>query len=65
MYTSILSLDLFRRDQIYFVEKNNDTGVSEVYSLDEYSPRTSENIRKGYFLGRFGAIPLIKVEDLW
>lgn len=63
--TSILSLDLFRRDQIYFVEKNNDTGVSEVYSLDEYSPRTSENIRKGYFLGRFGAIPLIKVEDLW
>ena len=28
---SLLDLNLFRRDQIYFVEKNNKTGVSDLY----------------------------------
>ena len=59
-----LSLDLFRRDQIYFVEKDNETGISDVYSLDEYSPRKSENIQKGYMQGRYGAIPMIGVDEL-
>ena len=54
---SLLDLELFRRDQIYFVEKNNDTGITEVYSLADYSPRKSENIQKGYLQGRYGAIP--------
>lgn len=60
----ILSLDLFRRDQIYFVEKNNKNGVSELYSLDEFSPRKTENVRKGYLLGRYGAVPNIGWRDL-
>lgn len=59
-----LSLELLRRDQIYFVEKNNEDGVTELYSLDEFSPRKTENIRKGYLLGRYGAIPNIGLEDL-
>ena len=59
-----LSLDLLRRDQIYFVEKNNENGVTELYSLDEFSPRKTENIRKGYLQGRYGAIPSIGLEDL-
>ena len=59
-----LSLDIFRRDQIYFVEKNNTTGVSELYSLDEYSPRKTENIRKGYLQGRYGAIPIIGAKEI-
>ena len=54
---SLLSLDLFRRDQIYFVEKNNGTGVTDLYSLADFSPRKSENIQKGYLQGRYGAIP--------
>ena len=54
---SLLDLELFRRDQIYFVEKNNDTGVTDVYSLADFSPRKSENIQKGYLQGRYGAIP--------
>ena len=57
---SLLSLSLLRRDQFYFVEKNNETGASELYSLDEYSPRKQENIRNAYMLGRYGAIPNIK-----
>lgn len=61
-----LSLNQFRRDQIYFVEKNNKNGVSDIYSLDEYAPRKSENIQKGYLQGRYGAIPMIGVEEvLW
>lgn len=60
----VLSLDYFRRDQIYFAEKDNDTGATELYSLDEFSPRKSENIRKGYLLGRYGAVPNIGWEDL-
>ncbi len=54
---NLLNLDLFRRDQIYFVEKNNSTGVTDLYSLADYSPRKAENIQKGYLQGRYGAIP--------
>lgn len=62
--TSMLNLDTFRRDQIYFTEKENSTGVTDLYSLDEYSPRKAENIRKGYLQGRYGAIPYIGSGDI-
>ena len=61
---SLLDLNLFRRDQIYSVEKNNKTGVSDLYSLDEFSPRKSENIQKGYLQGRYGAMPFVNLEDI-
>ena len=54
-----LNLAVFRRDQIYFAEKDNSTGISDLYSLDEYAPRKTENIQKGYLQGRYGAIPTI------
>jgi AAA15 family ATPase/GTPase len=47
------------RDQIYFIDKDNDTAVSELYSLDEYSVRTREDVRKSYLNGKFGAVPNI------
>lgn len=56
---SLLNLELFRRDQIYFIEKNNDTAVSDIYSLDEFSPRKTENVAAGYMLGKYGAVPYI------
>lgn len=59
-----LDLSVFRRDQIYFVEKNNNTGISDLYSLDEYAPRKTENIQKGYLQGRYGAIPTIGFEGI-
>lgn len=55
----LMTLDIFRRDQIYFVDKSVKSGSSELYSLDEYQVRAGENIKKGYLLGRFGAIPSI------
>ena len=61
--TSLLSLERFRRDQVYFTEKNNETGVSDLYSLRQYSVRKHENIEKGYLLGRYGAIPFIRGEE--
>lgn len=53
----LLGLDLFRRDQIYFVEKDKNNGATDLYSLADFSPRKSENIQKGYLQGRYGAIP--------
>lgn len=62
--TSLLSLDLLRRDQIYFVEKNNKTAISDLYSLDDCSVRKNENIEKGYLAGRYGAIPFLRTGDI-
>ena len=57
---SLLSLDHLRRDQFYFTDKDRNTGISELYSLDEFSPRKKENIRNAYLLGRYGAVPHLK-----
>ena len=63
---TLLNLKELRRDQIYFVEKNQKTGTSELYSLDEFSPRTREDIRKAYLLGRYGSVPNVGEGDsLW
>lgn len=56
--SSILDLSLLRRDEIWFVEKN-DHGESHIYSLEGFQPRFDKKIRKAYLLGRFGAIPFI------
>jgi hypothetical protein len=63
--TNLLDLDLFRRDQIWFTEKNPEYGNTNLYSLAEYSPRKDENIQKGYLLGRYGAIPFIKENKIF
>ncbi|MBR3185896.1 MAG: ATP-binding protein [Oscillospiraceae bacterium] len=61
---SLLTLKELRRDQIYFVEKDQNTGESELYSLDEFSPRTNEDVRKAYMLGRYGSVPNVGDGDL-
>ena len=61
----LLDLDFFRRDQIWFAEKNDKSAATELYSLASFSPRKGENIRKGYLQGRFGAIPFIGGDRLW
>jgi AAA15 family ATPase/GTPase len=44
--TSLLDLTIFRRDQIWFTEKDK-SGASDLYSLQDYSPRKGEAIQKG------------------
>jgi hypothetical protein len=58
---TLLDLELLRRDQIYFVEKDNKTAASEMYSLSDFSPRTTEKIGKRYLQGRYGAVPNINI----
>ncbi len=56
--TGILDLDLLRRDEIWFVDKERN-GASSLYSLEEFKLPAKMNIEKGYLFGRFGAIPVI------
>lgn len=58
--TNLLDLNILRRDQIWFIGKDNDTGISDLYSLCDFSVRKQENVGKGYMLGRYGAVPFIK-----
>lgn len=61
---NLLDLDIFRQDEIWFAEKNNE-GASTFYSLSDFNPRADLDIRKGYLNGRFGAIPfLANLENL-
>ena len=56
--TSLLDSDLFRRDQVWFVQKDEAQG-SRLYSLLDFKPRKGEAIGKGYLQGRYGALPFI------
>ena len=56
--THLLNLDLLRRDEIWFVEKQRG-GNSSLYSLAEFKIRPDLQVEKGYLNGRFGAIPFI------
>ena len=62
--TIYMDMDLLRRDEIWFVEK--DKGVSNLYSLDDITNEKGEKVRKDsnyekhYLLGNYGAIPNLK-----
>lgn len=55
--TSLLDSELFRRDQIWFMEKDQEQ-ASRLYPLTDFSPRKGEALERGYLLGRYGALPL-------
>lgn len=59
-----LNKETFRRDEIWFTEKDN-SGVSEIYSLSDYKIdnvkiRNDATFNKDYLTGRYGAIPELK-----
>lgn len=56
--TSVLDTDIFRRDQVWFVEKDTHQ-ASRLYPLSDFSPRKHEALEKGYLQGRYGALPYI------
>ncbi|EHO78648.1 MULTISPECIES: AAA family ATPase [Fusobacterium] len=62
--TIYMDMDLLRRDEIWFVEK--DKGASKIYSLDDITNEKGEKVRKDsnyekhYLLGNYGAIPNLK-----
>ena len=58
--TNLLDLDVLRRDQIWFTEKDEQTAATDLFSLYDFSIRKDAKVEKGYLIGRYGAIPFIK-----
>lgn len=57
--TNLLDSDLFRRDQVWFTQLNQDR-ATDLYSLVEIkNVRKTENLKKGYVSGKYGAIPML------
>jgi len=56
--STLLDLEILRRDGIWFTEKN-EFGATHLYSLSEFKVRNDLRIDKGYLQGRFGAIPFL------
>ena len=62
--TNLLSYGNFRRDQIYFTEKDQ-YGATDLYSLAEFKEEGNGKVRKDrsfykdYMQGRYGAVPHI------
>lgn len=62
---SILNKETFRRDQIYFVEKNQ-FGASELTSLGDFKTdkvRNKSAFDKNYSQGKYGAIPYFEIDE--
>ena len=56
--SSLLDLDLLRRDEIWFAEKDAHS-ATQLYSMADFKVRKDLEIRKHYFQGRFGGIPFL------
>lgn len=56
--TNLLSASIFRRDQIWFTQKDR-FGATELYSLAEYKVRNDASFEKDYLSGKYGAIPIM------
>jgi len=57
--TTLLDPELFRRDQIWFTEKDKGGGT-QLCPLSDYKPRKGEAMQKGYLSGRYGAVPVLE-----
>lgn len=67
--TNLLSSEIFRRDQIWFTEKDR-TEQTDLYSLYDFNlpdgskVRNDSNLEKNYIRGRYGAIPFITTHNI-
>ena len=57
--TTLMDLDILRRDEIWLVQLD-DKHAGSLLPLLRSSPRKHELIAKNYLKGRYGAVPLIK-----
>jgi len=61
--TNLLDAKIFRRDQIWFVEKDR-FGASSLYSLSDLKDvRKNEDFENNYITGKYGAIPIVSDFD--
>jgi AAA15 family ATPase/GTPase len=57
--TSLLDHTLFRRDQVWFAEKD-ESQATRIFPLSDFSPRKHEAWERGYLMGRYGAVPIFR-----
>lgn len=63
--TFLLSAGLFRRDQVWFIQKDG-FGATSGYSLAEYKVRNTSPFEKDYLSGKYGATPIIgEIEEIF
>lgn len=41
-------MEIIRKDQVYFADKDRHSGVFELFNLTDFPVRTNDNIRKAY-----------------
>jgi AAA15 family ATPase/GTPase len=57
--TSLLNQDTFRKDQVWFCEKEGN--ATELFSLVDFKVRKGvDNLESAYLSGRYGAVPYLK-----
>jgi hypothetical protein len=62
--SNLLDQDIFRQDEIWFAEKDNN-GCTDLYSLSSFKEHKTIDIQKGYLNGRYGSIPFLgNLQDL-
>lgn len=61
--TTLMDKRFFRRDQIWFVQKDA-FGYSELSALSDFKVRSDASFEKDYLAGVYGGIPLIKEFDM-
>jgi len=62
--SNLLDQDIFRQDEIWFAEKDQN-GSTDLYSMSKFKEHKTIDIQKGYLKGRYGAIPFLgNLKDL-
>ena len=65
-----LNANLYRRDEIKFVDRDDDTHFSDLYSLSDFSTVGTGGVRKStdymnnYFIDRYGAIKNVNIGSI-
>ena len=61
--TTLMDRRFFRRDQIWFVQKD-EFGYSELVALSDFKVRSDASFEKDYLAGVYGGIPNLKVFEI-
>lgn len=61
--TTLMDKKFFRRDQIWFVQKD-EYGYSELSALSDFKVRSDASFEKDYLAGVYGGIPLLREFDV-
>lgn len=62
--SALLDLEVFRPDEIWFAQKDNEQ-ATKLYPLSDFNIHNTANIENGYLNGRYGGVPFLSnLKDL-